>query len=98
MATSRTFNRPQIFQMLFCELGSARNRSSTFCPFMHKVLINNTYISLFLVQVSPGAELAIVEAMKMRNVLRAEQEGIVKAVPAKVGSVLASDQVIIEFE
>jgi propionyl-CoA carboxylase alpha chain len=67
---------------------------------MHEVLINDTYINRFLilVQVSPGAELAVVEAMKMRNVLRAEQEGIVKAVPAKVGSVLASDQVIIEFE
>ncbi|GAQ88060.1 methylcrotonoyl-CoA carboxylase subunit alpha [Klebsormidium nitens] len=48
--------------------------------------------------VSPGAELAVVEAMKMRNVLRAEQEGVVKAVSAKVGSVLAADQVIIEFE
>lgn len=69
-----------------------------FCRYMHRVLINDTYINLFLVQVSPGAELAVVEAMKMRNVLRAEQEGIVKAVPAKVGSVLASDQVIIEFE
>lgn len=53
---------------------------------------------VLLIQVSPGAELAVVEAMKMRNVLRAEQEGVVKAVSAKVGSVLAADQVIIEFE
>lgn len=45
-----------------------------------------------------GREVAVVEAMKMQNVLRAPREGIVKAVRAEPGASLALDQVIIEFE
>jgi len=48
--------------------------------------------------VNAGQELAVVEAMKMENVLSAEQSGIVKAIPATAGSSLAVDEVIIEFE
>ena len=44
-----------------------------------------------------GDELAVVEAMKMRNVLRAEQDGVVAAVVAEPGTVLACDEVILEF-
>lgn len=49
-------------------------------------------------EVATGDELAVVEAMKMQNVLRAEGPAKVKAVPAKVGSTLAVDEVILEFE
>eukprot|EP00897_Mesotaenium_endlicherianum_P003924 jgi/Mesen1/355/ME000001S02667 len=49
-------------------------------------------------QVAVGEELAVVEAMKMRNVLRAERAATVKAVPVQAGSTLAVDQTIIEFE
>src|SRR5690348_4218742 len=47
--------------------------------------------------VKAGEELAVVEAMKMENVLRAERDGKVKTVRAKAGDSLAVDQVILEF-
>jgi propionyl-CoA carboxylase alpha chain len=47
--------------------------------------------------VKAGEELAVVEAMKMENVLRAERDGKVKAIRAKSGDSLAVDQVILEF-
>jgi propionyl-CoA carboxylase alpha chain len=48
-------------------------------------------------EVKAGETLAIVEAMKMENVLRAERDGIVKAIFAKKGDSLAVDAVILEF-
>ena len=48
-------------------------------------------------EVKAGETLAIVEAMKMENVLRAERDGMVKAVNAKEGDSLAVDAVILEF-
>ena len=48
--------------------------------------------------VKAGQELAIVEAMKMENVMKAQQEGIVLKVHASAGDTLAVDQAIIEFE
>jgi propionyl-CoA carboxylase alpha chain len=48
-------------------------------------------------EVEAGETLAIVEAMKMENVLRAERDGTVKAVFAKQGDSLAVDAVILEF-
>ncbi len=48
--------------------------------------------------VKAGEELAVVEAMKMENLLRANADGTVKAVLAKPGDSLAVDQVILEFE
>ena len=45
-----------------------------------------------------GQELAVVEAMKMQNVLRAEKKGVVKSVLAKADDHLKVDQIIIEFE
>lgn len=48
--------------------------------------------------VKAGQELAVVEAMKMENVLAATQDGVVKSVPETVGASLSVDQVIIEFE
>jgi propionyl-CoA carboxylase alpha subunit len=48
-------------------------------------------------EVKAGEELAVVEAMKMENVLRAERDGTVAKVRAKAGDSLAVDQVILEF-
>jgi propionyl-CoA carboxylase alpha chain len=47
--------------------------------------------------VTAGQELAVVEAMKMENVLRAERDATVKAIHAKPGDSLAVDQMILEF-
>ncbi|MFN3389214.1 MAG: biotin carboxylase N-terminal domain-containing protein [Allosphingosinicella sp.] len=49
-------------------------------------------------QVEAGQPLAVVEAMKMENILRAEKAGRVKSVAAKPGDSLAVDAVILEFE
>jgi propionyl-CoA carboxylase alpha chain len=48
--------------------------------------------------VEAGQPLAVVEAMKMENILRAEKSGRVKSVSAKPGESLAVDAVILEFE
>jgi propionyl-CoA carboxylase alpha chain len=47
--------------------------------------------------VEAGDALAVVEAMKMENILRAERNGKVKKVNAKPGDSLAVDAVILEF-
>ncbi|PHP67280.1 acetyl/propionyl-CoA carboxylase subunit alpha [Zhengella mangrovi] len=49
-------------------------------------------------EVQEGQTLAIVEAMKMENVLRAEKRAVVKKIPVKAGDSLAVDEVIMEFE
>jgi propionyl-CoA carboxylase alpha chain len=48
-------------------------------------------------EVKAGETLAVVEAMKMENVLRAERDGVVKAIRVKPGDSLAVDAVIMEF-
>src|SRR6185503_14126769 len=48
--------------------------------------------------VEAGQPLAVVEAMKMENILRAEKAGTVRKVDAKPGDSLAVDAVILEFE
>jgi propionyl-CoA carboxylase alpha chain len=48
--------------------------------------------------IKAGEELAVVEAMKMENVLRADQDGVVKQIHAGAGDHLAVDQIILEFE
>ena len=48
-------------------------------------------------EVKAGEPLAIVEAMKMENVLRAERDATVKTILAKAGDSLAVDAVILEF-
>ena len=45
-----------------------------------------------------GQPLAVVEAMKMENILRAEKNGVVKSVNAAQGDSLAVDAVILELE
>ena len=49
-------------------------------------------------EVKAGQELAVVEAMKMENVLRAENDATVRTVHAAPGDSLAVDQPILEFE
>ncbi len=48
--------------------------------------------------VEAGQTLAVVEAMKMENALKAERKGVVKRIEAKVGHSLAVDELILEFE
>jgi propionyl-CoA carboxylase alpha chain len=48
-------------------------------------------------EVKAGETLAVVEAMKMQNVLRAERDGVVKKISATPGATLAVDALILEF-
>ncbi|QOZ72546.1 acetyl-CoA carboxylase biotin carboxylase subunit [Bradyrhizobium arachidis] len=48
-------------------------------------------------EVKAGETLAVVEAMKMQNVLRAERDGAVKKIHASAGATLAVDALILEF-
>jgi propionyl-CoA carboxylase alpha chain len=49
-------------------------------------------------KVQAGERVAVIEAMKMENVLFAAQDGVVKKVVAAKGESLAVDQMIVEFE
>jgi propionyl-CoA carboxylase alpha chain len=48
-------------------------------------------------EVKVGETLAVVEAMKMENMLRAERDGSIKTVRVKPGDSVAVDAVIMEF-
>ena len=48
--------------------------------------------------VKAGEPLAVVEAMKMENILKAEKDCVVKSVAATAGESLTVDQLIVEFE
>ncbi|QYC10813.1 acetyl-CoA carboxylase biotin carboxylase subunit [Brevundimonas nasdae] len=48
-------------------------------------------------EVKTGETVAIIEAMKMQNILKAERDGVVKAVGAKDGDPVAADDVLVEF-
>jgi propionyl-CoA carboxylase alpha chain len=64
------------------------------CPMPGLVKAINTSVGQ---DVKAGDALAVVEAMKMENILRAERDGTVKKVNAKPGDSLAVDAVILEF-
>jgi propionyl-CoA carboxylase alpha chain len=49
-------------------------------------------------KVEAGQPLAVVEAMKMENILRAEKSATVKKVNATAGESLAVDAIILELE
>ena len=49
-------------------------------------------------EVKAGERVAVIEAMKMENVLLASADGVVKEVKARQGDSLAVDQAIVEFE
>jgi propionyl-CoA carboxylase alpha chain len=48
-------------------------------------------------QVRAGEAVAVIEAMKMQNIIRAERDGTVKAVNAAAGDSVAADEVLVEF-
>jgi propionyl-CoA carboxylase alpha chain len=48
--------------------------------------------------VEAGQSIAMVEAMKMENILRAERQAKVKRIAAQVGAILSVDELIVEFE
>jgi propionyl-CoA carboxylase alpha chain len=48
--------------------------------------------------VEAGQTIAMVEAMKMENILRAERQAKVKRIAAHVGAILSVDELIVEFE
>ena len=49
-------------------------------------------------KIMDGQDLAVIEAMKMQNVLKSEVEGVVKKVHVKTGDNVGVDQLLIEFE
>ncbi|ATC32403.1 acetyl/propionyl/methylcrotonyl-CoA carboxylase subunit alpha [Caulobacter vibrioides] len=48
-------------------------------------------------QVREGEVVCVLEAMKMQNIIRAERDGVVKAVNAKGGDPVAADEILVEF-
>ena len=73
-------------------------------PDMSKFVLSPMPGLLVQVAVQPGQEVkagervAVIEAMKMENVLFASADGVVKEVRASQGDSLAVDQAIVEFE
>ena len=73
-------------------------------PDMSKFVLSPMPGLLAQVAVQPGQEVkagervAVIEAMKMENVLFASADGVVKEVKAQTGDSLAVDQAIVEFE
>jgi len=49
-------------------------------------------------KVQAGERVAVIEAMKMENVLFASADGVVKTITAEKGASLTVDQIIVEFE
>jgi len=47
--------------------------------------------------VREGEVVCVLEAMKMQNIIRAERDGVVKAVNAKGGDPVAADEILVEF-
>jgi propionyl-CoA carboxylase alpha chain len=48
-------------------------------------------------EVKTGQVLCVIEAMKMQNIIRAERDGVIKAINAKAGDSVAADDVLAEF-
>ncbi|MBA4792417.1 MAG: acetyl/propionyl/methylcrotonyl-CoA carboxylase subunit alpha [Phenylobacterium sp.] len=48
-------------------------------------------------EVKSGETVAVIEAMKMQNIIRAERDGVVKSVGPKEGDSVAADEVLVEF-
>jgi propionyl-CoA carboxylase alpha chain len=47
--------------------------------------------------VKAGETVAVIEAMKMQNIIRAERDGVVKTVGPKAGDTVVADEVLVEF-
>jgi 3-methylcrotonyl-CoA carboxylase alpha subunit len=48
-------------------------------------------------RVTKGEELLVVEAMKMENALRAPRDGVVRALHARVGEMVAPGRALVEI-
>ena len=79
---------------LMPEKKGADTSKSLLCPMPGLVISISATVGQ---EVKAGEPLAIVEAMKMENILRAERDVVVKAVNAKKGDSLQVDAVIMEF-
>jgi propionyl-CoA carboxylase alpha chain len=73
----------------------ARSAKLVRCPMPGLVVAINVVVGQ---EVRAGESVAIVEAMKMENVLRAEHDAVVAKINVASGDVVAVDAVIIEFE
>jgi propionyl-CoA carboxylase alpha chain len=87
---------PQAAQLAELMLKKVAADTSKFliCPMPGLVVSVNVQVGQ---SVKSGEPLAVVEAMKMENVLIAERDGQVKKINAKKGDSLALDEVILEF-
>ena len=72
----------------------ARSAKQVLCPMPGLVLSIDVEQGQ---EVKSGETLAIVEAMKMENVIRAERDGVIARILAKKGDSLAVDALIMEF-
>jgi len=57
-------------------------------------------VSLDLVvgqEVKSGETVAVIEAMKMQNIIKAERDGVVKTVSARAGDSVAADEILVEL-
>ncbi|GAA6119333.1 acetyl/propionyl/methylcrotonyl-CoA carboxylase subunit alpha [Acidovorax sp. FG27] len=99
-------NGTQIDAMVLSPLGAQLHRLMPYKapPDLSKFLLSPMPGLLVQVAVEPGQKvqagekLAVIEAMKMENILFAAQDGVVAKVLAGRGESLAVDQVIVEFE
>ncbi len=48
-------------------------------------------------EVKAGEAVAVIEAMKMQNLIKAERDGVVKSVGVKAGDSVAADEMLVEF-
>ena len=48
-------------------------------------------------EVKEGETVAVIEAMKMQNIIKAERDGVVKTVGPRAGDSVAADDVLVEF-
>ena len=87
---------PQAAELAGLMLKKAAADTSKFllCPMPGLVVSVNVQLGQ---DVKAGEPLAVVEAMKMENVLTAERDGRVKKINARKGDSLALDEVILEF-
>jgi propionyl-CoA carboxylase alpha chain len=92
-----TVRRPRVAALSLHMLFKPPADTSKFllCPMPGLVVSINAAVGQ---EVKVGEALAVVEAMKMENVLRAERDGIIKRIAAKPGDSLPVDAVILEFE
>jgi propionyl-CoA carboxylase alpha chain len=105
LALRISHNGTQIEAMVLSPLGARLQKLMPYKapPDLSKFLMSPMPGLLVEVAVQPGQKvqagekLAVIEAMKMENVLFATQDGVVGKVFASKGESLAVDQIILEF-